>query len=144
MVRHPSSYTRLTLSQKHKICAKAAAEVAWNPRDLATWATQEFKTATPVGKSTVRGILKRKSEFDEVPETQFKPETTVLRRPVRVKQATARSHKGIQRLARQRHCYRSQSAFSGQDHEGRPRRNQRRVALQVPAAHRPMVLAASR
>ncbi|KAG2873688.1 hypothetical protein PC129_g22948 [Phytophthora cactorum] len=65
MVRHPSSYTRLTLSQKHKICAKAAAEVAWNPRDLATWATQEFKTATPVGKSTVRGILKRKSEFDE-------------------------------------------------------------------------------
>ncbi|RAW29439.1 hypothetical protein PC110_g14196 [Phytophthora cactorum] len=76
MVRHPSSYTRLTLSQKHKICAKAAAEVAWNPRDLATWATQEFKTATPVGKSTVRGILKRKSEFDEVPETQFKPETT--------------------------------------------------------------------
>ncbi|KAG6942778.1 hypothetical protein JG687_00018863 [Phytophthora cactorum] len=64
------------------MCAKAAAEVAWNPRDLATWATQEFKTATPVGKSTVRGILKRKSEFDEVPETQFKPETTVLRRPI--------------------------------------------------------------
>ncbi|KAG3075663.1 hypothetical protein PI124_g405 [Phytophthora idaei] len=71
MVRRPSSYTRLTLSQKHKLCAKAAAVVAWNPSDLATWATLEFKTATPVGRSTVRGILKRKHEFDEVPETQL-------------------------------------------------------------------------
>ncbi|KAG6943523.1 hypothetical protein JG687_00018401, partial [Phytophthora cactorum] len=70
MVRRPSSYARLTLSQKHKLCAKAAAEVAWNPSDLATWTTQEFKTATPVGRSTVRGILKRKHKFDEVPETQ--------------------------------------------------------------------------
>ncbi|KAG2984262.1 hypothetical protein PC119_g20436 [Phytophthora cactorum] len=71
MVRRPSSYTRLTLSQKHKLCAKAAAVVAWNPSDLTTWTTREFKTATPVGRSTVRGILKRKHEFDEVPETQL-------------------------------------------------------------------------
>lgn len=69
MARRPSSYTTLTLAQKHELCLKARAEPSWSHKRLAAWATTEFKTATPVGESTVRGILKNKRKYDDVPET---------------------------------------------------------------------------
>ncbi|KAG3111159.1 hypothetical protein PI125_g9385 [Phytophthora idaei] len=50
----------------HYTIAKAAADATWSLSDLATWATQEFTMATPETRSTVRGIPKRKHEFDEV------------------------------------------------------------------------------
>ncbi|KAJ8520549.1 hypothetical protein ON010_g17930 [Phytophthora cinnamomi] len=68
MPLRPSRYSTLSLVQKRGLCAKAAMEPTWNPSKLAQWATAEFKTPTNVGVSTVRGILKRKQYFNDVPE----------------------------------------------------------------------------
>ncbi|KAJ8518851.1 hypothetical protein ON010_g18155 [Phytophthora cinnamomi] len=64
----PSSYTTLTLAQKYELCLQAHAASTWSHKRLVTWATTEFETESPVEESTVRGILKNKRKYDEVPD----------------------------------------------------------------------------
>ncbi|KAE8890787.1 hypothetical protein PF005_g24386 [Phytophthora fragariae] len=65
MARRPA-YTTLSLGQKEALFAKADSEPSMTQTQLAKWATDEFES--PVGRSTVGGILKRKAEFVDVPE----------------------------------------------------------------------------
>ncbi|KAG6620774.1 putative jerky [Phytophthora cinnamomi] len=66
MARRPA-YTTLTLDQKQALCAKAATQPLINQAQLVQCAANRFES--PVGISTVAGILKRKAEFVDVPES---------------------------------------------------------------------------
>ncbi|KAG7390071.1 hypothetical protein PHYBOEH_007163 [Phytophthora boehmeriae] len=41
----------------------------WSHSHLAEWATKEFKKVRPIPRSTVQGILKRRHELIDIPDT---------------------------------------------------------------------------
>ncbi|KAG6591133.1 putative jerky [Phytophthora cinnamomi] len=65
MARRPA-YTTPTLGQKQALYAKTATQPLITQAQLAQWVTNQFES--PIGRSTVAGILTRKTEFVDVPE----------------------------------------------------------------------------
>jgi hypothetical protein len=66
MACRPASYSTLSLAEKELLCKKATAEPYWTLVQLMQWGTQQFKT--PVKRSTLQGILKRKREYSDISE----------------------------------------------------------------------------
>jgi hypothetical protein len=66
MACRPASYSTLSLAEKELLCKKATAEPSWTLAQLMQWGTQQFKT--PVKRSTLQGILKRKREYSDISE----------------------------------------------------------------------------